>query len=84
MNVRSLAFSPLLPCGSHVALLDYTGMSQQSLWKEGDILPVGKMGGEKLKKQGLSEDWIRSGVECSHSDIHCLICFKVVFTLCTE
>lgn len=34
-------FSPLLPCGSHVALLNYTGMSQQGLWKEGDVLPVG-------------------------------------------
>lgn len=42
-------------------------MSQQSLWKEGAILLVGKMGGEKLKEQGLSKDWIRSGAPCSHS-----------------
>lgn len=47
MNACVSAFSPLLPCGSHVALLNYTGMSQQGLRKEGDALLVGKMGREK-------------------------------------
>lgn len=47
MNACFSAFSPLLPCGSHVALWNYTGMSQQGLWKEGGVLPVGKMGREK-------------------------------------
>lgn len=47
MNACFSAFSPLLPCGSHVALLNYAGMSQQGLWKEGGVLPVGTRGGEK-------------------------------------
>lgn len=47
MNASFSAFSPLPPCGSHVAPLNYTGMSQQGLWKEASVLPAGKMGGEK-------------------------------------
>lgn len=77
MNVHSLAaFSPLLPCGSHVALLNYTRMSQQGLWKEGDALPVGKMGGDKWKKQGLNEMLRQIGIPCTHSNIRCLIILR--------
>lgn len=59
-------------------------MSQQSLWKEGAILPVGKMGGEKLKEQGLVKTGSDQVLHAPTPNIHCLMCFKVVFTLCTE
>lgn len=76
---RLSAFSPLLPCGSHVALLNYTGMSQQGLWKEGDVLPVGRMGGEEWEKQGLNGILHQLSVPCTHASIHCPMYFKVVF-----
>lgn len=47
------AVNVLLPCDSCVALLDCTRMSQQSLWKEGAILPVGKNGWRETKEAGF-------------------------------
>lgn len=36
-NVSLFAFSPFQPCGSHVAVLYYAGVSQQGPWKERNI-----------------------------------------------
>lgn len=53
MNASFSAFSPLPPCGSHVAPLNYTGMSQQGPWKEAGVLPAGENGWREMKEAGF-------------------------------
>lgn len=53
-------------------------MSQQGLWKEAGVLPAGKMGGEKWRKQGLNEIWNQITCSTQHFSGRCLVYFKVI------
>lgn len=49
-NVCLAAFSLLLPCGSHVALLNYTGTIQQGPWRRSECLEYWDGGGGEVNE----------------------------------